>query len=86
MLSGDCNKAFQSVHVISQDSYFDTPYFARPFNLYSERKDNSFENGHGIDWDRTVQNVKDVVIAMNSKEMEEDIRPMAHKEPLCSSS
>ena len=64
MSSDDCDKAFQSVHVISQDSYFDTSLIPD-----SERKNNSFENEHGgIDWDRIVQNVRDVVITMNSKE------------------
>ena len=62
MSSGDCNEAFQSVHVISQDSYF-----TAPFIRYSERKDNSFENGHGIDWDQMVQDMNDLVIMSNNE-------------------
>ena len=64
MSSDDCNKSFQSVHVISQDSYFYISLIPD-----SERKNNSFENEHGgMDWDRIVQNVRDVVITINSKE------------------
>eukprot|EP00535_Pseudo-nitzschia_heimii_P005049 CAMPEP_0197191338 /NCGR_PEP_ID=MMETSP1423-20130617/23213_1 /TAXON_ID=476441 /ORGANISM="Pseudo-nitzschia heimii, Strain UNC1101" /LENGTH=239 /DNA_ID=CAMNT_0042643945 /DNA_START=62 /DNA_END=781 /DNA_ORIENTATION=- len=41
-----------SVVVVHQDSYF-----TKPFLPYKERKDDSYENSSGIDWDRLLADV-----------------------------